>query len=57
MNEKFIKLISYLFYFQIQAHIFHLQTKSFAEHKALNDFYDSIPDLIDSIVESYSVFI
>jgi len=36
-----------------QAHVFHLQTKSFAEHKALNDYYDSVMDLFDGIVESY----
>jgi len=51
--EDFIKLISYLFHSQIQVHIFHLQTKSFAEHKALNDYYDEITDLIDGLVESY----
>jgi len=51
--EDFIKLISYLFHSQIQVHIFHLQTKSFAEHKALNDYYDAITDLIDGLVESY----
>ena len=36
-----------------QAHIFHLQTPSFAEHKALNDYYDGIVDLVDGFVESY----
>ena len=51
--ETFTKLISYLFHSQIQVHIFHLQTKSFAEHKALNDYYDAIDGLIDGLVESY----
>ena len=36
-----------------QAHVFHLQTPSFAEHKALNDYYDGIVDLVDGFVESY----
>lgn len=39
-----------------QAHIFHWQTVgqgSFAAHKALNDYYDAVPDLVDSLVESY----
>ena len=36
-----------------QAHIFHLQTPSFAAHKALNEFYDEIVDTIDGLVESY----
>ena len=47
------KLISYLFHSQTQVHIFHLQTTSFAEHKALQDYYDGIDDLIDGLVESY----
>ena len=36
-----------------QAHIFHLQTPSYAAHKALNKYYDKIVDLIDGLVESY----
>jgi hypothetical protein len=36
-----------------QAHIYHLQTQSFAEHKALNDYYDGILGLFDAIIESY----
>jgi hypothetical protein len=50
------KLISYLFHSRTQAHIYHLQFEgegSFAAHKALNDYYDSINDLIDNLVESY----
>lgn len=38
---------------QTQVHIFHLQTKSYAEHKALQDYYDGIDDLLDSLIESY----
>ena len=52
MNE-FAKLISYLFHSRTQAHIFHLQTDSFAAHMALNGYYDGIVDLIDGLVESY----
>jgi len=39
-----------------QVQIFHWQTKSessYAEHKALNKYYDGIGDLLDGIVESY----
>jgi hypothetical protein len=36
-----------------QAHIYHLQTTSFAKHKALNEFYDGIIPLVDGIVESF----
>lgn len=35
------------------AHIAHWKTKSYAEHKALNEFYDGVLDLIDGFVEQY----
>ncbi|CAB4121383.1 hypothetical protein UFOVP12_31 [uncultured Caudovirales phage] len=34
-------------------HMLHLQTRSFAEHMALNDFYNGMGDLADSFIESY----
>ena len=46
-------LISYLLHSRTQTHIFHWQTPSFAEHTALNVYYDSIIPLIDGLVESY----
>ena len=52
MNE-FAKLISYLFHSRTQAHIYHLQTPSFAAHMALNGYYDGIVDLVDGLVETY----
>jgi hypothetical protein len=36
-----------------QAHILHLQTNSFAAHKALQEYYEEIIELIDGLVESY----
>ena len=51
--ENCAKLVSFLFHSRTQAHVFHLQTTSFAEHKALNDYYDGIIDLVDRLVESY----
>jgi hypothetical protein len=50
---EFAKFISYLFHSRTQTHIFHLQTQSFAEHMALNAYYDAIVPLIDGIVEAY----
>jgi len=47
------KYISLLFAARTQAHVFHLKTKSFAAHKALEDFYKGIVDLADSYVETY----
>ena len=35
------------------AHILHLQTRSYAQHKALDDFYSELPGLVDSLIESY----
>jgi|TARA_B110000908_G_C10262885_1_gene460720 hypothetical protein len=47
------EMISKLFHSRTQAHVLHLQTKSYAEHKALEGYYDTIVDLIDDITESY----
>lgn len=35
------------------AHMAHLQTKSFATHKALDDFYSEVVGFIDSFAETY----
>ena len=35
------------------AHREHLRTKSYAQHMALNTFYDEIIDIADSIAEAY----
>ena len=47
------QFISTLFASRTQAHIFHLQTPSFAAKKALNDYYDEIVGITDGLVESY----
>lgn len=52
-NSDFVEMISLLFHSQIQTHTFHLQTESYAEHKALNDYYDAIGGLVDGLVESF----
>ena len=38
---------------QTNAHILHLQTRSYAEHKALQGYYENIDGLIDDYVEAY----
>ena len=48
-----LKFISILLSSREQAHIFHLQTPSYAQHKALQGYYEGIVDLIDTYVESY----
>jgi hypothetical protein len=46
------QFISTLFASRTQAHVFHLQTNSFAAHKALNEYYDGIIGIADGIAES-----
>lgn len=46
------KFISTLLASAPQAHIYHLTTGSYAGHKALNEYYDGIVDLADSLAES-----
>ena len=49
---QFVDLLSNLNTAKQQAIFWHNQTTSYAEHKALNKFYDSIVDLLDGLVES-----
>ena len=41
------------FHARTNAHVLHLTTRSYAVHKALNEFYDEIVDLADSFAEAY----
>jgi len=52
-NEDFCEMVCQLLHSQTQVHIFHLGTKSYAEHKALQKFYESIDALTDGLIESY----
>lgn len=52
-NEDFCEMVCQMLHSQKQAHIFHLGTKSFAEHMALNGYYGGIDELVDGIIESY----
>jgi hypothetical protein len=52
-TKDFSEMMSLLLHSRTQAHTLHLQTKSFAEHMALNGYYDGIGDLVDGLVESY----
>ena len=52
-NEDFCEMACQILHSQKQAHIFHLGTKSFAEHMALNGYYSEIDELIDGLIESY----
>jgi high-affinity Fe2+/Pb2+ permease len=52
-NSGFKGMVSSLLHSQTQVHIFHLQTKSYSEHKALQGYYEGIDALVDGIIESY----
>ena len=52
-NNNFTQLVSKILHSRNQVHIFHLQTKSYAEHIALNEFYDGVLGLFDGLIESY----
>ena len=52
-NSGFKNMVSTLLHSQTQVHIFHLQTKSYSEHKALQGYYEGIDKLVDGIIESY----
>ena len=47
------ELVSHVFAIRNAAHLAHWNTKSFAEHTALGEFYDGLIDKIDGIVEAY----
>lgn len=42
-----------LLYAKTEAHKSHLETKKYAAHKALNEFYDDIVDMVDALIEAY----
>jgi hypothetical protein len=52
-KKDFTEMVSLLLHSRTQAHTLHLQTKSYAEHMALNGYYDGIGDLVDGLIESY----
>ena len=50
----FVEFISQLHDSKQQSIVWHHQTTSYAEHKALNNYYDEILEKIDDLVESVS---
>lgn len=47
------RLMSLLMAARPQGHIYHLQTKSFAKHIALDEFYKGIGKITDKVIEIY----
>lgn len=52
-NSALIELVNRVFTVRNNSHLSHWKTTSYAQHMALGDFYDSIVDSIDNIVECY----
>lgn len=46
------EFIGNLFHSATVTHFMHLQTRSYAQHIALNTYYDEIIDLVDSVAET-----
>ena len=53
MKSTAQEFIALLFLSRDVAHKAHLNTESYAEHKALNSFYNDVVDLADSFAEAW----
>lgn len=51
------EFVSYIFACRNIVHMLHLNTHSLAAHLALNEYYDRVVPIIDSIAESYQGYI
>ena len=52
-TSPIVEMVSKLRFSVEQTQVYHWQSQSLSEHKALNRYYDGIPDIVDGIVESY----
>lgn len=53
MAESVSEFVGYFFLARDVAHSVHLNTRSFAKHKALQKFYEEIIELADGFAEAY----
>lgn len=54
MSDKVAaEMVMRLFHSRTNSHVQHLMTRSYAAHKALNEYYDGVVDLADSLAEAY----
>jgi len=51
-NQLVGTFVSTLLHSATLTHLMHFKTKSYSQHVALNAYYDEIPELVDSLVES-----
>jgi hypothetical protein len=52
-NKLVGELVQRLFHARTNAHVLHLATRSYAQHMALNTFYDDIIPIADQLAETY----
>ena len=52
-NYSVAMFVQCLLHSQTNAHLLHLQSRSYSEHKALEKYYKGIDDLVDDYVEAY----
>jgi hypothetical protein len=52
-DNSLAELVMDLLHSAIVTHIMHWQTESYAQHVALGEFYQAMPDLVDGVVEAY----
>jgi hypothetical protein len=51
-TSKYGEFFGKLFHSRNVSHLVHLNVTSFAKHKALNEYYDGILDLLDTLIET-----
>ena len=52
-QEEVNKLINESLWMVTQFHVWHLQTKSYAEHMAIGEFYEMLGDKLDALAEHF----
>ena len=55
LTSKHSEFLGKLLHSRNVAHLVHLNTNSYAKHKALNKYYESILDLFDDLAESHEI--
>ena len=53
MSQGAARLVALLMHSRDQAHVYHLMTRSYAQHKALGKYYEKITELFDDYSEAY----
>jgi hypothetical protein len=54
-SNPFVEMISKLRFSVEQTQVYHWQSQSYAEHIALNEYYDGIPGIVESYQGKYGI--